>query len=549
MKKEKVSALLSNLKAFRSIFGWVDTHRYLTFTILLWSIFFGVLWSRMLVLRPDGLYAGHPYVWADWSLHIGIVQRLASLPPEFWLDHHPAFGASRLTYPFAANLISAVVWRVIPSWTVAFLLPSFLLSVLVVLLLYRFFRSVGYSERGSVVGLFLFLLSGGIGVLRTLYETRSLASILDPTRIMTQDPAQGIEFTTIVMGMLVPQRAFLLGVSVGIFLMLSLLRILSGKTLSRSRYIATILLLGFLPIIHTHTFIVLVLFCFGCVLTAPRRIKSWLKIGIPSALVAFFLLRVTLYGQIESTAFFSWQPGWYAQTGLLPWIAFWIQNWGVFLLLACIGSIQVLIQHKKIPVFLTVFSWGIFALANLVQLQPQLWDNSKLLVWAYLGLAIPAVLPLRTLVHRYSYGICGVALLFVLATASGAVDLLHMLNHTSKSHRILTTDELALGEVVRKTIKEDAVVLTPEMVNNPILLAGRAVVMGYSGWVFSYGIPYTTTQQQITAGYAGTIALQDVATRLGADYIYLPASSLVSLEGLEVVIENPAGRIFRVTKE
>src|SRR5690349_13120125 len=86
-----------------------------------WTAFFTYLWSQMLILRPDGLYAGHPYVWADWSLHIGLASSFVQKPVSEWFTNHLLYAGVPLNYPFVTNLLSALLMKAGVSLQLSFL--------------------------------------------------------------------------------------------------------------------------------------------------------------------------------------------------------------------------------------------------------------------------------------------------------------------------------------------------------------------------------------------------------------------------------------------
>ncbi len=52
--------------------------RMLVVTLATWGGYLCFLWSRMLVERSDGLYAGWRTLWADWVVHFAYANVFAS---------------------------------------------------------------------------------------------------------------------------------------------------------------------------------------------------------------------------------------------------------------------------------------------------------------------------------------------------------------------------------------------------------------------------------------------------------------------------------------
>lgn len=512
-----------------------------TLFFISWTLFFFFLWKSMLVFKADGLYAGHPYVWADWSMHVGLVSSFAQRPADLWFASHPFFAGAPLNYPFVVNLISGLLVRLGMPITSALTVPSFFFSILFLWTLHRFYtKSVGRSPA-ALVACLLFLCSGGIG-------------FWYGGDILTKIPENGIEFTNVIMGMLVPQRAFLLGMPVGLILLTFLLRFFEKKDISPKILIGMSVLAGILPVIHTHTYIVVVMMSAWMFLFSWREWKKWFLFGIPAALLSLLVYSIFLRSTVSATSFFTWHPGWFTQTGILDWILFWLKNWGTFLILSIVGT--GLLSHTKqlrSQLIMTGGWWLIFLIANLVQFQPQTWDNSKLFAWVYLGLAVPALLTLKMLwQQKYFYTKIVAVLLIFISCYSGAVDLASMLDFEKNSYRMLTNDEIKVGEWVRSNTGPDDVFLTPEIVSNPIpMISGRSVVMGYSGWVFSYGFQYSKRQQTIKSLFAGDQnSMSILQEMISVEYMYIPRGEPVqaSTYAGTIVFENPAGVIVGLTK-
>ncbi|MEP7167105.1 MAG: hypothetical protein ABI758_03960 [Candidatus Woesebacteria bacterium] len=523
----------------------MKNHRQVQLFFLGWIVFFFALWKGMLVVKPDGLYAGHPYVWADWSMHIGLVNSFAYRPLSLWFSSHPFFAGAPLNYPFVINLISGILIRLGVSLSVSMLLPSFLLSLGLLATLYFFYKRFFTNTKTICIAALLFLCSGGVGF--ALVQTFS-----DSTVVLTKIPEKGIEFTNIIMGMLVPQRAFLLGLPIGLWLLSSIIDFTRNKKPSIAKLVGMGLVAGLLPIIHTHTYIVVVLFSAWVLLYQRTHWREWIAFGTTSAVVSALVYLFFLRSSVSVASFFSWQPGWYVHTGILPWMLFWLKNWGVFLVLALIGTYLIYIRRRVEFAYISAW-WMIFILANLIQFQPQSWDNSKLFAWVYVGLGIPAAYCLYLLWRtKYKLAKVSVCVLVFLASLSGGIDLLHMLDFSHQTFRMLSADEISLGTWVREHTTPDAVFVTPELVSNPIpMMSGRSVVMGYSGWVFSYGFPYTDRQREMTALYSGdSTALDRLQNMTAIQYVYIPhdQTKAQSIFTENVVFENPAGKVVKLTK-
>ncbi len=472
----------------------------------------------MLVIREGALWAGHPYVWADWSMHTGLVSLFAYRPPQEWFTNHPYGALLPLNYPFVTNFLSGMLVRIGVTLSASMIVPSFVFSVFSVVVLVYFFKTMKFSRVWSLIASLLFWFSGGIGFFAKVLQTNSLEFVMNSKTILTQMSAPNIQFTNIFMGMLLPQRAFLLGLPVGLYVLSVLYRFAFVK-IKKAEMIAAAVLLGVLPIIHTHTFIVCMVVGGWWALLSLKRIKQWLLFGLVSVPIATLMYLIFIRSTITAH-FFSWHPGWYVTSGVVDWLQFWLVNWGVFGVVALLGTISLFFVNKKM--FLRVLPWWfLFALANMIQFQPQTWDNSKLLAWAYLGFCIPVTYLLQMLWQRKPLKSL-VVILFIASVISGAVDVAHLLDFQTKSYQMLSPGEITFGQWVRENTPTNAVFLTSDWVNNAVpMIAGRSIILGYPGWIFSYGFPYQDRQRDIALMYKDPAKHADLFAKYHVAYVVL----------------------------
>ena len=142
---------------------------------------------------------------------------------------------------------------------------------------------------------------------------------------------------------------------------------------------------------------------------------------------------------------------------------------------------------------------ALFVLANLFVFQPWDWDNTKLLVFWYLASCVFVsawVVRAWGRIHPFA-GRLGLLLVVLTMLVSGFLENLHQLLGLDR-HRLLTQDEMQLAERVRDGTDPHAVFLTGQQHNHPIhVLAGRRVVMGYPGWLWSQGYAYRDRERDV----------------------------------------------------
>jgi uncharacterized membrane protein len=114
-------------------------------------------------------------------------------------------------------------------------------------------------------------------------------------------------------------------------------------------------------------------------------------------------------------------------------------------------------------------------------------------------------------------------LLLVVSTVSGALDLdrAAQAGLNQPGLRFLDNDELATAAWAQTTPR-DAVFLTGWQHNHPILTMSRHVeVMGYPGWLWSWGINYCQRQLDVVTMYHGGSATRGLLRQYGVSYVVI----------------------------
>ncbi len=266
------------------------------------------------------------------------------------------------------------------------------------------------------------------------------------------------------------------------------------------------------------------------------------------------------------------QPAFYG-----GFLGFWISNTGIFGLLALAvaalalipGRLRNQLREGQLLTFGAPF-WLLFVLANVVVTQPWNWDNTKLLSYWYLGAAIPVAWLLtsgRTIWARVLAGLAVASLV-----ASGALSLdaafvgqsnLSSSPPSGASATFASGPAQRVGAVVRAHTKPSAVFLTEGQPDDPVTsLAGRQTVLGYDGWLWSYGQPLARRFQAVEEMYAGCPPIG--GCHLGAllrqyhvsyvefepgDYNNLPVNlKWFRAQHLPILVQTGGYVIFKVTR-
>lgn len=478
--------------------------RGLAVALASWGVYFVVLWPRMFFERADGLYAGWRTLWADWVAHLAYANVFAERSPASWFGSHPLFATQRFDYPFLADAISGLLMRAGLDRVDAFVWPSLLASLALVALLYAFYARQLAAPGRALLALTLFLANGGLGFLlfaSDLARSPAWASLAVPPREYTWLLEHHIEWINIVTSELLPQRGLLLGLPIGLGVLLVLLRqqATGFAHASLAKLVALGLLASVLVVTHAHSFLALAWICAWLFAFDLRHWRPWLTFAAATAVPALALVALS-YQDVGSRRFFAWYPGWLANPGGPHPISFWLfmwLNWGTFLPLAAVAIVRL--RGWRQPLVLAGAS--LFLAAMLFRFQPHPWDNTKLLTWAQLLLAAPVAQYLAGLWARPGALARQLAVaLFCFTTASGFLDLWRLLGGDAVSVRMWSREELQLAESVRRLAPPDALVLCSDDHHHWVhALAGRRVLLGYRGWLASYGIDYTAVERDVGA--------------------------------------------------
>jgi hypothetical protein len=155
----------------------------------------------------------------------------------------------------------------------------------------------------------------------------------------------------------------------------------------------------------------------------------------------------------------------------------------------------------------------VFALCNVVVFQSWDWDNTKLLVYWYLAVGLLVGALCAHWWRRWWRGAAAIAIPTTMLL-TGVLVVLRLLPWTPPVHAITgpyvvaTAQERSMAAIVAATTDSRAVFLTSGRPNDPLLaVAGRTGLMGYYGWLWSYGTVFGsryTDEQTMYAGCAGT---------------------------------------------
>jgi len=523
-------------------------------------VYFTYLFAHILEYRADGLWAGHVHVWGDWSLHIAMANIFAYKAPQEWFAYHPYYAYGKFTYGFITNMISGLLIRGGLSLPNAFIFPSIIFSIILVYGLYVVYFNVLKTQKAAVTAVFLFFCSSGLGFLRFIPDLLlqpTLEHLFWPTRDYSrlEVPYQWLAGNWVT-GMLMPQRAYLLGMAITVWVMACIIWIFNKKKNSavsllpihKALLVSAGVAAGFLPITHMHSFIVLIILCCVLGLVTLKQWKIWLWFAVPAGIISTLFYLRFVKGGIENPNFMSILIGWTAPKGenefthFLNWLKMWWEIWGLSLPVSVIG---VWIAWKKLDLLKFSFlisGFVVFLLANIVLFQPIQWDNSKLFMWAYFFFAALMTLVLQHL-WRVKHGrvaIKGFAIfLAVLLTATGFIELARLLRFDKQSYLMASTEDMELGQIIRQYTNSQSVFMIAPTHNHPAMEWGvRPILLGYPGWAYNFGFMYQQREADIHTMYKGGPVAEELLKKYKVSYVSFGPAELYDLHGDETYYQQ-----------
>lgn len=525
-----------------------------------WGGFLWYVWPRLFYATSEGIFAGERAIWGDWAGHLGGSAVFAFRPVTLWFQNHPLFYGQAFNYPFASSMISGLLMRWGVDRVLAMVVPSLITSLVLLGVLYYFYKNILKSRRQAYLAITLFFMSGGLGFLYYVsdaFHAGTLDAWLFPMKEYTFLEDRGIHFRNIFPAELFPQRSFLLGLTVALLLLLVLTKWLSDP--SDRVFPLKFFLLGFpaglLMIVHTHTYMAMVLICLCLAVSGgAASMKRMLPFALGAALVSLWLY-LSLHGQSRPSRWFGLEWGWMSnnqRSGILAFLKFWLMNWSLILPLALWGTIWM--HDYRHP--LVMAGWLLFVLCNIIRFQPWNWDNTKLLTWSYLLLVIPVVRVLSALWKKpYRFLRLGVVLMAGILVFSGGLELMRLFQTGRTTHKMWEPSKIDMAVKLQKILHPDETVLTDDdHLNWVACLAGGQILMGFRGWLWSYGIDYHERENEIRAMYSGMPEAESLFEKYHVRYAVLSPSArehfggndLYFLSKYRMVMQDRDTRVFDV---
>ena len=524
--------------------------------VLLWRVT-----ARVMFVAADGIHTGSSHNLGDLPFHLTIIARFVS--GENYPPQHPSFAGAGFTYPFLTDFVAAMFVSAGTPVRAAIAFSTFALCLAIAALLYRWTFALTGNRAAALLAPPLALCSGGLGwwafaieAWRSGSGAMTLVTNLSRDYTITYDGL--FRWGNMVTTLLVTQRGLLLGLP----LALIVFRLwwnaedeADGDDWRQAHMIAAGVIAGTLPLVHAHTYAV-VLGMAGCLALLSRDRWAWLPfflwalaVGLPQ------IWWISQASGVRGGRFLAWAVGW--DRGQQNAVVFWLRNTGVFIplviaALAWRGDRPLL--PRRLMLFYLPFTLC-FVVPNLLRLAPWIWDNIKVLVYWYIA-SVPIV---ALLLARLSQG--GAArfalavALFVSMTLAGALDLWRVASGGFDS-LLFDRDATDFAAIVGERTPPSSLILHAPVPNHPVGLSGRQSLMGYGGHVWSHGLDPGPREADIKRMYAGGPEAAGLLARYGIDYVAIGPIERTQLganeqffEQYQRAVELPEYRLYRIRRD
>lgn len=477
------------------------------------------------ILQPiGGAYYTGQSGYGDVAMHLAFIKSIAvqgKMPPAYPL----LAGQEGFGYPFLCESVSSVFLLLGAELRFAYLLPEVpaLVSVFCfVWLLAR--RALGGAGKASLATV-LFFLGGGFGFVYFMGSRASFQSIFTgyyttPTNYVKEN----IRWVNPIADLLVPQRATLMGWALALPCLYLLYRFAIEE---ESRlWLPLGLLAGCLPLMQTHSLLVLVVFSAVLLVRPALRaargelasLLPWLGYAAVAGALCLPQLIGVIFAQTGSgNGFLRPVFNWCNHATGENYFWFYIKNLGLLYLL-------------QIPAYfwagrpLRRFYWGglaVLALAECIVFQPNDYDNIKLLFFWFLGgcLLVANALWDWLAALRETPAVqlpLGAAVLAVCLLSG----VLTLGREVVSQYQLFGADAIAAARYVEAETPPHALWLTGTHHLNPMAsLAGRQILCGSSLYVYFHGMNYARQEAAVRALYEAPT--EQMLADWGVDYVYL----------------------------
>jgi hypothetical protein len=290
---------------------------------------------------------------------------------------------------------------------------------------------------------------------------------------------------------------------------------------SGRRMLAAGVVAGLLPLVHAHSFIVVMGVGACLALINWSRWRNWIAFFVVASVIAIPQLLWSTHGSAVSTrSFIGWEFGW--DSGDTNFFWFWFKNTGLFiplLIAALLWKTDNYLISRKLLLFFLPFTLC-FIIPNIMKLAPWVWDNIKVLFYWWIASAPIVALLLARLWEGKNWHRVLAAGLFVALTLAGALDVFAVITGQSESMEF-DHDGVVFAEMIKQQTPPRATILHAPIHNTPVFLTGRRSLMGYPGHIWTHGINFGPRETDIRKIYSGAPDAASLLSKYGVDYVVI----------------------------
>ncbi len=514
---------------------------YTVVAAILWRAF-----QRGMIDLPDGIYTGLLNNFGDLPFHLSVITSFAhgnNFPPE-----DPTYAGVRFTYPFLTDFVSAIFVRCGANLRQSMFIENFVVGLAFVGVLHRWALELLRDRLAAALTPLLVFLNGGFGWILlwpALQKYNSTSGLLQSLPVsFTVIPETTWRWGNAVSALLIPQRGFLLGLPLAVIVFtqwwlatedkitpgqddtakeaklekskkkakkrttakaashVSGPAILDLRVSSTHRMIAAGVIAGLLPLVHAHSFVV-VMVVGACIALLQRLWRPWITFALVASAIALpQMWWSTHHSAVNASKFFEWQYGWDRGKDNVFW--FWLKNAGLFIPLTIAAVLwrgKSPLVSRRLLLFLAPFSLC-FIIPNVLKMAPWIWDNIKVLFYWWVA-AAPLVAMLIARLWKKGPAQKFLALvLFVCITLAGALDVGAIVLRSNK-YQVIDAAGVGFAELVKEKTEPRALIIHAPVHNHPVFLTGRRSLMGYPGHIWTHGLEFTQRESEIKRIYAG----------------------------------------------
>jgi hypothetical protein len=524
---------------------------YVAIAIILWRVF-----DRAVIETPDGLYTGVLNNFGDLPFHLSVITGFAfgnNFPPE-----DPTYAGVRFTYPFLTDFISAIFVHCGANLCQSMFLENFVVAFAFVGLVHRWALELLKDRLAAYLTPIIVLLSGGLGWVllweKAFTNDRGLLGVMkDLPPSFTVIPETTWRWGNAISALLIPQRGILLGLALAVIVFTqwwlseeepsvmgkqkqagsakakkaksqknretsaSLTSASSLRHLSVRRMIGAGIIAGLLPLVHAHSFLV-VMTMGGCLALLQRRWRDWIAFFVAASVIALPQMWWSTHGSaVDAKKFLEWQVGW--DRGADSTIWFWLKNTGLFIPLivaAVFWRGKDYLVNRRLLVFYLPFTLC-FLIPNVVKLAPWVWDNIKVLFYWWLASA-PLVALLLSRLWREGGWLRPVAVVLCIAVIlAGALDVAGIALRSMK-YQVFNANGISFAEVIKERTDPRALIIHAPVHNDPVFLSGRRSLLGYPGHIWTHGLDSVAREGEIKRIYSGAPDASQLLQRYKIEY-------------------------------